>query len=172
MSQEQDQRFFRNYALVIGILAVMVLIFFTLAQIIGEDEEANVQQRAAVVAERTAPVGKVNISGQTESSSESSGAAVTAAASTEDPGKRVFNSLCFTCHGNEQGVGGIPGSPHFGDKDAWAGRIAQGEALLYEHAIKGFTGESGVAMPPKGGNPNLTDDEIKAAVDFMVENSQ
>ena len=65
MSQEQDQRFFRNYALVIGVLAVMVLIFFTLAQIIGENEKASVQQRAADVAERTVPVGKVNVAGQT-----------------------------------------------------------------------------------------------------------
>jgi len=177
MSQEQDQRFFRNYALVIGVLAVMVLVFFTIAQIIGENEEASIQQRAAVVAERTMPVGKVNISGQTESSagtgqSSTAPASATGVASSEDPGKRVFNSLCFTCHGNEQGVGGLPGVPHFGDKQAWAGRIAQGTALLYEHALKGFTGESGIAMPAKGGNPNLTDDEIKATVDFIVEHSQ
>lgn len=175
MSQEQDQRFFRNYALVIGLLAVMVLLFFALAQIIGENKEVNIQQRSAVVAERTAPVGKVNISGQTESSSESassSGSAATASAGGKQTPKQIFDSTCFACHGNEQGVGGIPGSPHFGDKDAWAGRIAQGKDLLYEHAIDGFTGESGVAMPPKGGNPNLTDEEIKATVDYIVENSQ
>ena len=169
MSQEQDQKFFRNYALVIGVLAVMVLVFFTLAQIIGENEEENIQQRAAVVAERTAPVGMVKISGQTE---PATGTPATASAGAKQTPKQIFDTTCFACHGNEQGVGGIPGSPHFGDKEAWAGRIAQGKELLYEHALKGFTGESGVAMPAKGGNPNLTDDEIKATVDYMVDNSQ
>jgi cytochrome c5 len=84
----------------------------------------------------------------------------------------VFNSLCFTCHGSVDGKGGLPNIPQFGDKAAWADRIAQGKPLLYERALKGFTGASGIPMAPKGGNPNLTDEEVKAAVDFIVANSQ
>ena len=168
MSQEQDQRFFRNYALVIGLLAVMILIFFTLAHIIGENGEADVQQRAEVVAKRTTPVGQVNVAGKT---SPTAGAQATAAAGPKTP-KEIFDSTCFACHGNEQGVGGIPAAPHFGDKTAWTPRIAQGKDVLYEHALNGFTGEGGVAMPAKGGNPKLTDDEVKAAVDYMVTHSE
>ena len=60
-----------------------------------------------------------------------------------------------------------------GDKAAWESRIAQGMVLLYERAIKGFISEGGIiAMPPRGGNMNLTDAEVKAAVDYMVANSQ
>ena len=169
MSQEQDQRFFRNYALVIGILAVMILIFFTLAHIIGENEEADVQQRADVVAERTTPVGQVNVAGQAK---PAAGATATAAASVKQTPKQIFDSTCFACHGNEQGAGGIAQAPHFGDKTAWSPRIAQGKDLLYEHAINGFTGESGVAMPPKGGNTKLSDDDIKATVDYMIDHSE
>ena len=56
------------------------------------------------------------------------------------------------------------GAPKVGEKAVWAPRIAQGKDALYEHAIKG----KGV-MPAKGGNPALTDDQVKATVDWMLE---
>ena len=58
------------------------------------------------------------------------------------------------------------------DVEQWTGRIAQGTNMLYEHPIVGFTGTSGIPMPAKGGNPALTDEEVKAAVDYMVSSSQ
>ncbi|NHZ90181.1 c-type cytochrome [Massilia sp. CCM 8733] len=78
-----------------------------------------------------------------------------------DAGKTVYNSACIACHG-----AGIAGAPKVGDKAAWTARIAQGAPVLYEHAIKGYTGKAGM-MPPKGGS-SASDDEVKAAVDFMV----
>lgn len=87
-------------------------------------------------------------------------AAAPALASAE-VGKTVYNNACIACHG-----AGIAGAPKLGDKGAWAGRIAQGNATLYEHAIKGFQGKAGV-MPPKGGS-TAPDADIKAAVDYMV----
>ena len=78
-----------------------------------------------------------------------------------DTGKTLYNSACVACHG-----AGIAGAPKIGDKAAWAPRIAQGNATLYEHAIKGFQGKAGV-MPPKGGS-TAPDAEVKAAVDYMV----
>ena len=186
MSQAQDQRFFRNTALVIDVLAAVILIFFTLTQITGCDKETSPAQSDTAVAERTVPEGQVRIAGQTTDTAAPSVAATADAASAaaapdtaedvaaggDDTGKRVYNSLCFTCHGNVDGSGGLPNIPHFGDKAAWTDRIAQGMPLLYEHAIKGFTGASGMPMMPKGGNPNLTDDEVRAAVDFMLANIQ
>ncbi len=77
-------------------------------------------------------------------------------------GKKVFDTTCHVCHAT-----GIAGAPKFGDKAAWAPRIAQGEATLLQHAIHGFQGKSGV-MPPKGGNTSLTDADIKAAVEYMT----
>jgi cytochrome c5 len=57
------------------------------------------------------------------------------------------------------------------DKADWAPRIAQGNDLLHKHAIEGFTGAKG-QMPARGGNTALTDDEVKAAVAFMVDQSR
>lgn len=77
-------------------------------------------------------------------------------------GEKVYRSICFSCHDV-----GIAGSPKIGDKEAWTPRIATGIDTLYNHSINGFN-----AMPVRGGNPALSDDEIKAAVDWMVSKSQ
>ncbi|HJV86439.1 MAG TPA: c-type cytochrome [Noviherbaspirillum sp.] len=83
------------------------------------------------------------------------------AAAAGDAGKKLYESTCQACHGT-----GVAGAPKFGDKAAWAPRIKQGAATLHEHAIKGFQGKSGM-MPPKGGS-TAPDDDVKAAVDYMV----
>lgn len=81
-------------------------------------------------------------------------------------GKAVYDQACMACHAQ-----GVAGAPKLGDTEAWADRIAQGEETLYDHSINGFQGDAGV-MPPKGGFANLSDEEVKAAVDYMVEESQ
>jgi len=89
-------------------------------------------------------------------------AAPAPAAAAGDVGKKVFESTCVACHGQ-----GLVGSPKFGDKAAWAPRIKTGMAALYESALKGKN-----AMPPKGGNASLSDADVKAAVDYMVNASK
>ena len=78
-------------------------------------------------------------------------------------GAKVYNGLCAGCH-----AVGAGGAPKAGDKGAWGPRIAKGKDTLYNHAINGFQGSNGV-MPARGGNPKLTDDEVKAAVDHLVK---
>lgn len=78
-------------------------------------------------------------------------------------GKGVFGKTCAMCH-----AAGVAGAPKPGDKADWGPRIAQGKATLYKHALEGFTGSKG-AMPARGGSTTLTDDEVKAAVDFMAD---
>ncbi|MES2536051.1 MAG: c-type cytochrome [Pseudomonadota bacterium] len=78
-----------------------------------------------------------------------------------DAGKKLYEAACQACH-----TTGVAGSPKLGDKTAWAPRIQQGTAVLYEHAIKGFQGKTGV-MPAKGGS-SASDEEVKAAVDYMA----
>ena len=76
-------------------------------------------------------------------------------------GEGVYKKTCFLCHGT--GAGGAP----MLTKADWDSRVAQGKDTLYKHAIEGFTGEKGM-MPAKGGNIALSDDEVKASVDYMV----
>ena len=80
-------------------------------------------------------------------------------------GASVYNKTCALCH-----AAGVAGAPKPGNKDEWGPRIAQGKDILYKHALEGFTGEKGM-MPARGGASALTDDEVKAAVDYMVEKS-
>ncbi|MGY8871827.1 MAG: c-type cytochrome [Pseudomonadales bacterium] len=81
-------------------------------------------------------------------------------------GKETFDNACKVCHGS-----GIAGSPKLGDIEAWAPRVKQDISVLVEHAIKGFSGASGI-MPPKGGRIDLSDLQVEEAVHYMVESSK
>ncbi|QOR41032.1 cytochrome c5 family protein [Billgrantia diversa] len=74
-------------------------------------------------------------------------------------GEAIYNQACMACH-----MTGAAGAPRRGEAGEWEGRIDQDIETLYDHAINGFN-----AMPPKGGNMGLSDDEVRAAVDFLVE---
>jgi cytochrome c5 len=81
-------------------------------------------------------------------------------------GKKVYGNTCSMCH-----AANVAGAPKPGDKADWAPRIAQGMDTLYKHAIDGYTGAKG-QMPPRGGATTLGDDDVKAAVDHMVNLSR
>jgi cytochrome c5 len=80
-----------------------------------------------------------------------------AAPAAANAGEALFKQTCVTCHGT-----GLAGAPKFGDKAAWAPRIAQGVPTLVQHAIQGKN-----AMPPRGGS-SASDAEIQATVQYMV----
>lgn len=89
-------------------------------------------------------------------------AATPAPVAENTAGKKVFGSTCAMCHS-----AGVAGAPKPGDKADWEPRVAQGVDTLYKHALEGFNGAKG-QMPARGGNTALKDDEVKAAVDYMV----
>ncbi|MBX2870326.1 MAG: c-type cytochrome [Acidiferrobacterales bacterium] len=74
----------------------------------------------------------------------------------------LYDAHCSACHNL-----GVAGAPKIADPDAWNPRVAQGNKVLYDHAINGFTGENG-SMPPKGGFVELSDEQIKTIVEYMV----
>ena len=106
---------------------------------------------------RIAPVGTLCMQGE-----ECAAAPAPAAAAGPKSGKDVYGSFCTTCHG-----AGVMGAPKYGTAADWAPRIAKGKDTLYTHAINGFN-----AMPPKGMCAACTDDELKAAVDYMIDHSK
>ena len=73
-------------------------------------------------------------------------------------GEKIYTATCLACHG-----AGVLGAPKLGDKALWAPRIAKGMDTLYTNSINGIN-----MMPARGGNAALKDDELKAAVDYMV----
>ncbi len=81
-------------------------------------------------------------------------------------GRDTYDNACQACHNS-----GIAGSPKFGDKSAWKDRIGQGMQILVDHAINGYSGDTGI-MPPKGGRSDLSDKQVEQAVAYMVESSQ
>lgn len=78
-------------------------------------------------------------------------------------GRTIWVDNCMTCHGY-----GIAGAPIPTRPKDWAHRLEQDQQTLYSHAIEGFFGPKGTMMPARGDNPALTDDEVKAAVDYMT----
>ena len=83
-------------------------------------------------------------------------APVASAASAD--GKKVYDATCMVCHAT-----GVAGAPKYGDKAAWAPRVATGEETLVKNSINGIR-----AMPPRGGNGGLSDDQVRAAVQYML----
>jgi cytochrome c5 len=116
-------------------------------------------QRAAIE-ERIKPAGESCMAGD-----NSCGApAVAAAPSGPRTGEEVYNTACMACHST-----GAAGAPKVGDAVAWVDRIAKGTDVLY---VSGVAGVAGSGMMAKGGCVNCSDEEVHAAVDYMVVNSQ
>lgn len=108
------------------------------------------------ISARTSPVGDVCLSGQ------ECAAAPVVVASGPRSGADIYGSKCIACHSS-----GAAGAPKLGDVAAWAPRIGKGIDVLYTSAISGFNG-----MPAKGLCMDCSDDEMKATVDYMVEESK
>lgn len=162
MSQEQmnDATFGRLFIIMLVSMIIVTVLIMIIAAVASSEVNAKLDKVAEIenspaIYERIAPVGNFN-------------AETVAAAPVSDvvlTGEEAY-STCAACHGQ-----GIAGAPQVGVADVWTARIAQGSDVLYDHAINGYTGPDGL-MPAKGGNMALSDDSVRAAVDYMVEQSQ
>ncbi|OQP73198.1 cytochrome C [Xanthomonas phaseoli pv. syngonii LMG 9055] len=162
-----DLEFLKKFSMVIGLLVVITLGLIALAAYLQRAIPDEVSPTAAKrVLQRIAPAGAV-YAGATGASAQAAALAKAASQSayggTTD-GKTIFNNLCTACH--TTGVGKAPTLDH----SHWDARIAQGKDTLYKHAIEGYTGPDGGIMPPKGGNPALTEEQVRATVDWMLGN--
>lgn len=117
-------------------------------------------QRAAIE-ERIKPMGEVCLQG--DASCAGMAAAVGGEAMARS-GEEVYNAACMACH-----MTGAGGAPVVGDATAWAERIAKGKDVLHDHGVNGIPGTS---MMAKGGCMSCSDEEVMAAVDFMITGSQ
>lgn len=166
MSAAHDNKFFNVFSIVLGILILVAGGIYALAQLVADNTQvpqvqADPAMRAAIL-DRIAPVAKLAVAGK-DNSALAVAKPVAAAPAAELAGDEVYNMACVVCHG-----AGVAGAPKFGDKAAWAPRLAKGADTLHKHAIEGFQGQSGL-MPPKGGRVDLADKSIMNAVDYMMK---
>ncbi len=178
-----DAQFGKIFATMIASMAMLAIVLIVLALTFTSDLNARMAaqkeaDKAMETTSRIAPIGSMKITAPGEAAGtaageggaptapagETAGAETVAAAAPS--GEAVYNSSCAACH-----TAGVAGAPKLGDASAWTARLEQGNDVLYEHAIKGFQGSAGM-MPAKGGNANLTDEEVKAAVDHMIANAK
>jgi len=162
MSEEQmnDSTFSRLFIIMIIAMSVLTILLMVLASGAADDVNSRLDERSEIensdaIADRIAPVGSF--------SAESS---VTIPVVDEVLSGEQAYASCAACH-----AAGIAGAPQIGVADVWSARVAKGIDALYANAINGYTGEAGY-MPAKGGNVALSDDSVKAAVDYMVSKVQ
>lgn len=165
-----DLSFLKHFAMVIGGLALLTLaLIFGATWIYGNHLPEPSPLRVAQADQRIAPVAAV-FAGETGKAAMEAAkqAALDAAKGTVAydgtlDGGVIFGKLCSACHGT-----GAAGAPML-TKAVWAPRVAQGFDTLASHAIAGFQGGAGI-MPARGGNPALSDDQVKATVRWMLDN--
>lgn len=116
-----------------------------------DEDPAKMEQEAAAMTEEAAPAPAVE--------GDAAGATQVAEAAEEEvDGRQVYYTYCAICHKS-----GLNAAPKHGNKALWAKQIEQGREVMYKNAIEGLRG-----MPPRGGIPSLSDAQVKAATDFMV----
>ena len=168
MSASHDRKFLDTFLLILGILVGIAIALVVVARIIADNTSVANRQDDPLhqqqVEARIRPFARNAVAGQDNAALAAPAAAPVAAVDLE--GEAAFNQACVACHG-----AGIAGAPKFGDKAAWAPRIAQGIDTLHQHALQGYQGKNGL-MPAKGGRADFTDQSVMNAVDYMVAAGQ
>lgn len=145
----EDKTFMATFQAIIFFLIVLTVILigftFAIGKVISRQEVDPLAEEAAIV-KHISPVGQVAISGG-------------GAASGPRSGKQLAETVCQACHGS-----GVMGAPKLGVQADWEARLARGVDTILDNAINGIA-----AMPPRGGDATLSDEELKAAVDYMLQ---
>ena len=170
---KQDSHFINVFSVVIGLLVTVAILIFVFARYVGsrtqEKEILSDTEYIHRVEQRVTPFQREAVTGQDNAALAIAPAQASASASASaggmvvpTTGKALFQQTCSACHGP-----GVAGAPKAGDKAAWARHLAKGLATLYDHALHGFHGSTGI-MPAKGGRPTVPDAVVKRAVNYMV----
>jgi cytochrome c5 len=164
-----DDIFYRQFGLILLALVLFTVIVFFTARSIGSSTFERMQSSPQAVRQRIEPFGQARVGkpdevvaaapAATAAAPAPEPAPAAASASAGEAGEGVYNKACVACH-----AAGVAGAPKLGDKGAWEPRLAQGIEALYSASLKGKG-----AMPPKGGNMSLSDDDVKNAVRYMLE---
>ena len=158
-------KFSTTIKIVSGVLVGSTIAVLALANVLISD--ADYSHETVIkenIEDRIRPVGSVHLAGgEPEPAEKISGEPAKnepelVVADAGKPVEQIYQA-CAVCHGT-----GVLNAPKLGDKAAWDPRLAKGVDQLYASAINGIG-----TMPPKGGRLDLSDDEVKKAVDYMLD---
>ena len=145
-----DKSFVTTFVVLISVLVLLAAVLFmvgALVGVVGKVAPDDGSRKQVAVTERIKPVARVALA-----------VPKPAGAELKLSGQEVFNKVCMACHAT-----GAAGAPKVGAKDQWEPRFAQGLDTLVNHAVNGIRG-----MPAKGGNPSLTEANLKEAIVYML----
>ena len=155
MSGNQDKAFVSTFGTVLGILVAFTFAIITIALFLTSGQKPDTEAAAKLVQERIAPIGTVI--------TDPAALMKAAAAAPHAPmsGDQIVAQVCSACHGT-----GVLGAPKIGDKAAWSAREKEAGGVdgLLAVASKGKG-----SMPPRGGSPDLSDVELKSAIEQMLK---
>jgi len=165
---DDDGDFYATMLLAVACMTAISFALFLLKETVAGEVEANLvydPNYETRVLERIRPIGIAALPPADGLVADSAGSAeaVPQPVAEKLTGPQVYNQACFACHG-----AGIGGAPKLGDGPDWAPRLAQGREVINEHVLLGYTGGQGY-MPPKGGRIDLSDEEILAGLEYMLE---
>ena len=145
----------------LGVLVAMTLLLFIIAQnIVEPDLKLDDPEVAEAIQQRIEPIGRLNTGDAPVAVAAASPLISEAqAAPGFGTGEAVYNGVCQACH-----TTGILNSPKLGDPEGWGARLSKSREELVLSVINGLN-----LMPPKGGRPDLTDEQVEMAVDYMLE---
>jgi cytochrome c5 len=163
VEEQTDSTFIRNIAIVLAILIVFTISIAFIARDIGfKEDQGNNPGSIAITEERIRPVADVY-------TGKDGAAAIEQAAATSAPaqavafdgsldGEMIYNSVCAACHATGVAEAPKPGSA------AMSQRAEKGLDALMQSALNGLN-----AMPARGGRVDLSDEQVKAVVEFMIQ---
>ena len=157
---DRDSAFFRNFAIFTVALSILTISLVLIGRHVHHSAMGDLsgQVDRSIVQKNIQPVSTINTDPNAVSVAPQSNQAPFDGSLD---GQVIYDNVCMACH--TTGAGGSPKLVHA----EWDARVAQGNETLYKHAIEGYTGNSGL-MPAKGGRTDLTDEQVKASVDYMI----
>lgn len=164
MSEQDDKTFMKRFSLIIVGLAIfaVLIIFFAINVNKQLEGSGNPMQDVAKV-DRIEPVfgvyaGDTGRAAAQAAAEEAAGSQQQVAFGGSTDGEMIYSNACSACH-----MSGAAGAPQL-VASQWEGRIGKGVDTLVSHAINGFN-----AMPAKGGRSDLSDEQVRASVEYMLE---
>ncbi|MFT5175815.1 MAG: cytochrome c5 [Gammaproteobacteria bacterium] len=158
-----DDIFWRRFGMMLVVLTLFGFVVAFIARDIAGDAHHASMNNATAVAARIAPIGQARVGDPSKvvaAVPKQAMANETMATAATGPvtGEQIYNTACLACHGT-----GVAGAPKKGDAAAWAPRIALGAEALVKSVLNGKG-----AMPPKAGNPNLSEEQVRSAVQYLI----